>query len=89
MRIGVYIYHCGSNIAGMMDVAEVARWAAGQPGVAIARQAARIATFPSSTPRTRRSTTRRGKRRAIGASDGGTHLESGRIDGNMHQVEEE
>ena len=25
-RIGVYICHCGSNIAGMVDVEEVARW---------------------------------------------------------------
>ena len=27
-RIGVYVCHCGSNIAGVVDVAEVARWAA-------------------------------------------------------------
>ncbi|RME42065.1 MAG: CoB--CoM heterodisulfide reductase iron-sulfur subunit A family protein, partial [Chloroflexi bacterium] len=26
-RIGVYICHCGSNIAGTVDVEEVARWA--------------------------------------------------------------
>jgi heterodisulfide reductase subunit A len=26
-RVGVYVCHCGSNIAGMVDVAEVARWA--------------------------------------------------------------
>jgi heterodisulfide reductase subunit A len=26
-RIGVYVCHCGSNIAGMVDVAEVAEWA--------------------------------------------------------------
>jgi len=26
-RIGVYICHCGSNIAGVVDVEEVARWA--------------------------------------------------------------
>ena len=25
MRIGVYVCHCGSNIAGTVDVAEVAR----------------------------------------------------------------
>lgn len=37
MKIGVYICHCGSNIAGMVDVAEVARWAAPLPDVAIAR----------------------------------------------------
>ncbi len=37
MKIGVYICHCGSNIAGTVDVAEVARWAASLPDVAIAR----------------------------------------------------
>jgi heterodisulfide reductase subunit A len=26
-RVGVYICHCGSNIAGMVDVEEVAKWA--------------------------------------------------------------
>lgn len=39
-RIGVYVCHCGSNIAGMVDVEEVARWAAEQlkhRGVVIAR----------------------------------------------------
>ncbi|MGA2617665.1 MAG: CoB--CoM heterodisulfide reductase iron-sulfur subunit A family protein [Thermoguttaceae bacterium] len=36
-RIGVYVCHCGSNIAGTIDVAEVARWAAQLPGVAVAR----------------------------------------------------
>jgi len=33
MRIGVYICHCGSNIAGVITPAEVADWAAGLPGV--------------------------------------------------------
>ncbi len=37
MKIGVYICHCGSNIAGVVDVAEVARWAASLPDVAVAR----------------------------------------------------
>jgi heterodisulfide reductase subunit A len=37
MKIGVYICHCGSNIAGIVDVSEVARWAADLPGVAVAR----------------------------------------------------
>jgi len=36
-RIGVYICHCGSNIAGVVDVAEVARWASQLPGVVVAR----------------------------------------------------
>nr|HID14267.1 disulfide reductase [Anaerolineae bacterium] len=37
MRIGVYICHCGSNIAGMVDCEEVARWAEGLDGVTVAR----------------------------------------------------
>ena len=39
-RIGVYVCHCGTNIAGIVDVEEVARWAAeklGHRGVVIAR----------------------------------------------------
>lgn len=39
-RIGVYVCHCGSNIAGVVDVKEVARWAArelAEDGVVIAR----------------------------------------------------
>jgi heterodisulfide reductase subunit A len=37
MRIGVYICHCGNNIAGTVDVAEVAQWAADLPDVVVAR----------------------------------------------------
>jgi heterodisulfide reductase subunit A len=40
-RIGVYVCHCGTNIAGVVDVAEVARWAAENlrdQGVVIARE---------------------------------------------------
>ena len=33
LRIGVYICHCGSNIAGVIPPAEVAEWAANLPGV--------------------------------------------------------
>ncbi|MBI3763567.1 MAG: CoB--CoM heterodisulfide reductase iron-sulfur subunit A family protein [Chloroflexi bacterium] len=39
-RIGVYVCHCGSNIAGTVDVEDVAQWAAGRlkhRGVVIAR----------------------------------------------------
>ena len=36
-RVGVYICHCGSNIACTVDVEEVARWAAGLPGVVVSR----------------------------------------------------
>ncbi len=37
-KIGVYICHCGTNIAGKVDVEEVTRWAAEQPNVTIARE---------------------------------------------------
>jgi heterodisulfide reductase subunit A len=37
MKIGVYICHCGTNIAGKVDVSEVSEWAADLPGVAVAR----------------------------------------------------
>ena len=36
-RIGVYICHCGSNIAGKVDTEEVARFAGELDGVAVAR----------------------------------------------------
>jgi heterodisulfide reductase subunit A2 len=39
-KIGVYVCHCGSNIAGTVDVAEIAKWAAEQlqhRGVVVAR----------------------------------------------------
>ncbi len=36
-KIGVYICHCGSNIADKVDVGEVARWAQGLSDVAISR----------------------------------------------------
>jgi heterodisulfide reductase subunit A len=37
-KVGIYVCHCGSNIAGMVDVEQVAKWA-GQtiPDVAVAR----------------------------------------------------
>lgn len=37
-KVGVYICHCGTNIAGTVDVMEVAQWASEQPHVAIARE---------------------------------------------------
>ena len=37
IRIGVYICHCGLNIAGTVNVEEVAKYAAALPNVAIAR----------------------------------------------------
>ncbi len=36
-KVGVYICQCGTNIAGTVDVEEVARWASEQRHVAIAR----------------------------------------------------
>jgi len=37
LRIGVYVCHCGSNIAGVIDPREVAEYAATLPGVVIAK----------------------------------------------------
>ena len=37
VRIGFYVCHCGSNIAAMVDVEAVARYAARLPGVAVSR----------------------------------------------------
>jgi heterodisulfide reductase subunit A len=37
MRIGVYICHCGSNIAGVVDCEGVAKWAGRLDGVVMAR----------------------------------------------------
>ena len=36
-KIGVYICHCGANIAGAVDVAQVTEYARGLPSVAVAR----------------------------------------------------
>jgi heterodisulfide reductase subunit A len=36
-RIGVYVCHCGANIAGTVDVVQVAEYASGLPSVAVAR----------------------------------------------------
>lgn len=35
--MGVYVWHCGSNIAGVVDVEAVSRWAEGLPGVVVGR----------------------------------------------------
>jgi len=37
-RIGVYVCHCGTNIAAKVDCAQVARYAAGLPGVVVSRE---------------------------------------------------
>jgi len=36
-KVGVYVCHCGTNIAGTVDVEEVTRWAEKQTRVAVAR----------------------------------------------------
>jgi len=37
-RVGVYVCHCGSNIAGKVDVEGVSRWAANLESVAVSRE---------------------------------------------------
>ncbi|MHB8862134.1 MAG: 4Fe-4S binding protein [Pirellulaceae bacterium] len=37
LRIGVYICHCGTNIAGVIDVEALTNWAREQPHVSLAR----------------------------------------------------
>ena len=37
LRIGVYVCHCGSNIASVIDVEGLAKFAEGLPGVALSR----------------------------------------------------
>lgn len=37
VRTGVYVCHCGTNIAGTVDVTALAQYAAGLPGVMLAR----------------------------------------------------
>jgi len=36
-KIGVYVCHCGANIAGIVDVAQVVEYAKGLPSVVVAR----------------------------------------------------
>jgi heterodisulfide reductase subunit A len=36
-RVGVYVCHCGTNIAGVVDVEDVAKWAGEQPNVVCSR----------------------------------------------------
>ena len=37
-RVGVYVCHCGSNIAGVVDVVDVAKWATKLPNVVVSRE---------------------------------------------------
>jgi heterodisulfide reductase subunit A len=45
-RIGVYVCHCGVNIAATVDVAKVVEYAASLPGVVIARDYAYVCSDP-------------------------------------------
>jgi len=46
VRIGVYVCHCGTNIAGKVDVAEVVRDAAELPGVVVAKDYRYMCSVP-------------------------------------------
>jgi heterodisulfide reductase subunit A2 len=45
-KVGVYVCHCGTNIAGVVDVAEVAEYASTLEGVAVARHYAYMCSDP-------------------------------------------
>jgi heterodisulfide reductase subunit A len=45
-KIGFYICHCGTNIAGTIDVQEVAQYAASLPGVVLAKEYKYICSDP-------------------------------------------
>lgn len=46
MRAGVYVCHCGLNIAGVVDCARVADYARGLPGVAVSRHEGYLCSEP-------------------------------------------
>lgn len=48
-RVGVYICHCGTNIAKTVDVEEVARWAGEQLNVVVARAYKFMCSSPGQT----------------------------------------
>lgn len=45
-RVGVYICHCGTNIAGVVDVGAVTQFAASLPNVAVARHYSYMCSDP-------------------------------------------
>lgn len=45
-RIGVYVCHCGTNIAGTVDVEQVSEYASTLPNVAVARHYAYMCSEP-------------------------------------------
>ena len=46
MKVGVYVCHCGTNIAGVVDVHEVVEYAASLPNVAVARDYSYMCSEP-------------------------------------------
>ena len=46
LRVGVYVCHCGTNIAGTVDVENVTRYAGTLPGVVVARHYAYLCSNP-------------------------------------------
>lgn len=46
VRIGVYVCHCGTNIAGVLDVVDLAQYAARLPHVRIAREYKYVCSEP-------------------------------------------
>ncbi|MFH0914801.1 MAG: NAD(P)-binding protein [Chloroflexota bacterium] len=46
MKVGVYVCHCGRNIAGTVNVAEVVQFAQGLPQVAVARDYRYVCSEP-------------------------------------------
>lgn len=48
-KIGVYICHCGVNIAGVVDVEDVAKYAEGLPNVALAKHYMYVCSQPGQT----------------------------------------
>jgi len=48
-RIGVYICHCGTNIAGVVDVGDVVKYAANLPNVVVARDYLYMCSAPAQT----------------------------------------
>lgn len=45
-RVGVYVCHCGTNIAGMVDVEAVTQFATSLPGVVVARHYSYMCSDP-------------------------------------------
>jgi len=46
-RIGVYVCHCGTNIAGVVDVGDVAKYAAALPNIVVAKDYLYMCSAPA------------------------------------------